>query len=69
MGWKDLGWINLAQDSDKWWAVVKTLMSLWFPLNAGISWVAEDLIGFQKRTQLYVWLLYQKPALNIVTSF
>lgn len=28
---KDMDWINLVQDSDKWWVLVKTEMKLWIP--------------------------------------
>jgi hypothetical protein len=29
MGWEGMDWINLVQDMDKWWAVVKTVMDPW----------------------------------------
>jgi hypothetical protein len=29
--WEVLDWINLAQDSDKWWALVDTVMNLRVP--------------------------------------
>jgi len=29
-----MGWIELAQDSDKWHALVNVLMNLWVPYNA-----------------------------------
>jgi hypothetical protein len=28
MQWEGMNWINLAQDREKWWAVVSTLMNL-----------------------------------------
>lgn len=27
IGWEDVDWIDLAQDTDKWWAVVSTVMN------------------------------------------
>ena len=34
-GWSGVGWINPAQDRDKWSAVVKTVMLLWFSQDEG----------------------------------
>jgi hypothetical protein len=34
-GWKGMDWINLAQDRDKSWAVMKEAMNLQVPLNTG----------------------------------
>jgi hypothetical protein len=28
---EDVGWIHLAQDGNKWWALVSTVMKLWVP--------------------------------------
>jgi hypothetical protein len=33
-GWESMDWINLAEDRDKWWAVVKSVMNLWILQNA-----------------------------------
>jgi len=30
MGWKDMDWINLSQDRDKWWAFMDMVMNFWF---------------------------------------
>jgi hypothetical protein len=29
IGWGSVEWIQLAQDRERWWAVVKTMMNLW----------------------------------------
>jgi hypothetical protein len=29
VGWGDVGWIGLAQDTDKWGALVNAVMNLW----------------------------------------
>jgi hypothetical protein len=31
IGWDDMGWIDLAQDRHKWWAVVSVVMTLLVP--------------------------------------
>jgi len=28
VGWEGMDWMNGAQDSDQWWAVVNTVMNL-----------------------------------------
>jgi hypothetical protein len=30
-GWDVVGWINVTQDRDQWWALVNTVMNLWVP--------------------------------------
>jgi hypothetical protein len=29
IGWGSVDWIQLAQDRDRWWAFVNTVMNLW----------------------------------------
>jgi hypothetical protein len=31
LGWSDMDWIDLAQDTDQWKALVNMVMSLWVP--------------------------------------
>jgi hypothetical protein len=31
IGWEDVDWIHLAQDTDQWWVVVNTVMNLRVP--------------------------------------
>jgi len=31
MGWEGVDWMHLAQDRDKWQALVNTLLNLWVP--------------------------------------
>jgi hypothetical protein len=31
VGWRDIDWINLAQDRNRWWAVVYTVMNFRVP--------------------------------------
>jgi hypothetical protein len=30
-GWDGVGWIHMAHDRDKWWAVVSKVINLCFP--------------------------------------
>jgi len=31
VGLECMDWIKLAQDRDRWWALVNVVMNLWFP--------------------------------------
>jgi hypothetical protein len=31
VGCRGMGWIRLAQDRDRWWALVNEVMKLWVP--------------------------------------
>jgi len=33
-GWEEVGWSDLSQTTDKWWAVVNTEINLQVPQNA-----------------------------------
>jgi hypothetical protein len=35
VGWGDVDWIGLAQDRDRWRALVNSVMNLQVPYNAG----------------------------------
>ena len=35
VGYGLMDWIDLAKDTDRWQALVNTVMSLWVPQNAG----------------------------------
>jgi hypothetical protein len=35
IGWGDVDWIGLAQDRDRWRALVNAVLKLRFPLSAG----------------------------------
>ena len=34
-GWGGMDWNDLAQDRERWWAFVNTVMNLQVPLNGG----------------------------------
>ena len=54
-------WMELAQDGDRWQALVSTVRNLWVPKMRGISWLASEPVSFSRRTLLhgvskhYIW--------------
>jgi hypothetical protein len=53
IGWNGMDWIDLAQDRDRWRALVKTVMNLRVPENAG-KFLSSCTIGsFSRRAQLH----------------
>jgi len=48
VGWGDTDWIYLAQDRDKWWAVVNAAMNIGFRNMRGNSWQAKNRLAHQE---------------------
>jgi hypothetical protein len=46
-------WIHVAQDRDRWWAPVNTVVNLQVPRQAGVSLLPERIISFSTRTLLH----------------
>jgi hypothetical protein len=44
-GWGGMDLINLAQDSDQWWAYVTTVMNVGLHKMLEISWVDEQRLA------------------------
>jgi hypothetical protein len=49
MNWGDLDWIGLAQDRDRWRALVNSVLNLRVPLNAGKLSLLFSICYFEKR--------------------
>jgi hypothetical protein len=45
MEWEEMDCIHLAQDGDKWWALVNMVMKFQIPQNAGNFLIAEELLA------------------------
>ena len=50
MGLEGVNRIDEAQDGDKWWAVVQTVMNHWVPQNAGNFLTRSGTLSFSIKT-------------------
>jgi hypothetical protein len=46
--WEGVNWISVAQDREKWQAVVSVAMNLWFHKMREISSLSEELLASQE---------------------
>jgi hypothetical protein len=53
IGWGGMDWINLAQDRDRWRALMNTIMNLRVLYNVGKFLSTCTTGGFSRRAQLH----------------
>jgi hypothetical protein len=51
--WGGMDWIDVAQDRNRWRALVNTVMNLWVPYNVGKFLSSCTTGGFSRRAQLH----------------
>jgi hypothetical protein len=54
VGWGDVDWIGLAQDRNRWRAVVNSVLDLWVPRNAGKLLSGLTSSGLSISVQLHI---------------
>jgi hypothetical protein len=53
LGWGDMDWIGLAQDRNRWRALVNLVLNLQVPLNAGKQLSGLTSSGVSSSAQLH----------------
>jgi hypothetical protein len=48
-----VGWNHLAEQRDKWWAFVYTVMNFWVPQNNGSFLSGLATVGLLRRIQMH----------------
>jgi hypothetical protein len=48
-----MDWIHVAEDRDKWWVLVNTIMNIWVSLNFGEFLGSLATVDFSRRAQLH----------------
>jgi hypothetical protein len=53
VGWGGMDWTDLAQDKDRWQAIVNVVMNLQVPHNVGNFLTSYKPVSFSRRTVLH----------------
>jgi hypothetical protein len=53
VGWSDVDWIGLAQDRDRWGALVNSALNLRVPQNTGKLWSVQTTGDLSSSAQLH----------------
>jgi hypothetical protein len=54
VGWGGMDWIDMAEDRDRWRALVNAVMNILVPQNAGNFLTSIETVSFSGRALLHV---------------
>jgi len=66
VGWEGMGWIDLTQDRSRWWALMKAVMDLRVPYNAGSVLTSRITVSFSERTLFHGVIYIYTLGISVV---